>query len=72
MKTLDEIAKEWDGSLEDAGIAEKWAWDYGPLLIRAVRQLGQTAKGEGFPDYWTGSEWREVDDDVVALLEEGR
>ena len=42
------------------------------LLIRAVRQLGQTAKGEGFPDYWTGSEWREVDDDVVALLEEGR
>ena len=45
---------------------------YALLLIRAVRQLGDIAKREDWPSYWTGSEWRSIDPDVLALLEEGR
>ena len=42
------------------------------LLIRAVRQLGDIAEREDWPSYWTGSEWRSIDPDVLALFEEGR
>ena len=75
MLTLNEMEKhiDWLDKKEDnESFAEFNRITNTRLLIRAVRQLGDIAKREDWPSYWTGSEWRSIDPDVLALLEEGR
>ena len=75
MTTLKEIEAKANNTLYIKEIFELDSYLNGQdvnLLIRAVRQLGDIAEREDWPSYWTGSEWRSIDPDVLALLEEGR
>ncbi len=64
MDKLDAIERHANRAL----ISTSQLDDEVSLLIRAVRQLGHTAKSEGYPEWWDGEKYRRVDDDVRELV----
>ena len=73
MTTLDEIEEVllYSGESKQELLVDNVQYSYVLLLIRAVRQLGAMAELE-IEDRLDRGFHMPVDDDVLALLEEGR